>query len=836
MRKSILLFFSFSFLLSISSRAQCVDGNYLKFIEPREGYAPLDMVCIRVLKKDIWVSVEDGQGHEYLKLIPSGILYFQAGGSLGRHLIVIKDKKGRIVDKASFKVDCHTLLEDESLFYQDMLKTLCWNLTRNLPYSSVFLNKKNYCLFASSLQAHTEIVKALRYFSPETKQAPEFYGDFQEKNGMIWSRIIPAGAPSPDEKNDTLAGYRVIKNSGNYRFERSLFSSDAEYLYIESLFYAWQSSGDKEWMSRYLPHAIKALDYLFHAAGKASPGSVLVKGVFRPERSNMINSDEKNLLCRKNYPNHLPVYSGIMTGDNTGIAYASMLLAQMLEATGNKAEAEKFRNKGRELMEQIIQSSWHQSFLLPFVSKDTSFCTRLTIDGTFPLSCVNTFFLARNKDYEKNTAIVRAYLSLKDHLPPSSPGEWYTVYPPYKQTISGIPPWESLNGGVSPLIAGQLALGAFDCGMERYAIDILKRVYFLAGRKNGYLYGIYRGTMFSAPERKFSLIDLRNYVNADIGKGSPVIPGWDEKNDNELKNFPTDTQVFHHIPFFIANPDSNQHRACIALSYAGPYKTVTCIDIHQKAASLYLLHACAGHQTAGYMIITYEDHSTYTDVIGPGKVAPWNCPDSTASGEFPFRIAWKGNNAYYRTTGVGVYGLNNPFPEKEISHLELIANQGESRWYVLGITLSDAPVYLPPAETSDEIPSSCAAAVITEALINGMAGIKDEGVTFSRSIISPHWLFDSINYAKVFVRYEASDGYSGYIYQYVPDEKRMILSFSGSGNHTIIRLPLPEGLTIDRVYLNGELKNSTLETTGTSSYCRIVSEKYGPGRLIVYLK
>ena len=45
-----------------------------------------------------------------------------------------------------------------------------------------------------------------------------------------------------------------------------------------------------------------------------------------------------------------------------------------------------------------------------------------------------------------------------------------------------------MNGGISPLLAGELAKGAFDHGMEAYGVDILERLWTLSQRDGGYLH------------------------------------------------------------------------------------------------------------------------------------------------------------------------------------------------------------------------------------------------------------------------------------------------------------------------------------------------------------
>jgi hypothetical protein len=63
--------------------------------------------------------------------------------------------------------------------------------------------------------------------------------------------------------------------------------------------------------------------------------------------------------------------------------------------------------------------------------------------------------------------------------------EWYSIDPPFPPGSFGMAegkgeqPGEYVNGGLMPLVGGELARGAFRVGAERYGFDILSRYHFL---------------------------------------------------------------------------------------------------------------------------------------------------------------------------------------------------------------------------------------------------------------------------------------------------------------------------------------------------------------------
>jgi hypothetical protein len=63
-----------------------------------------------------------------------------------------------------------------------------------------------------------------------------------------------------------------------------------------------------------------------------------------------------------------------------------------------------------------------------------------------------------------------------------------------------------MNGGVTSIVAGELAHGAFMHGYEVYGIDILTRMLTLSNKTRGYLHCTYRGEMPELPERNFLVL------------------------------------------------------------------------------------------------------------------------------------------------------------------------------------------------------------------------------------------------------------------------------------------------------------------------------------------
>jgi hypothetical protein len=82
----------------------------------------------------------------------------------------------------------------------------------------------------------------------------------------------------------------------------------------------------------------------------------------------------------------------------------------------------------------------------------------------------------------------------------------------------------------------------------------------------------------------------------------------------------------------------------------------------------------------------------------------------------------------------------SPHPDLEIASLEFNSLSARSRWLILAVTLTDAPVFFVPYDDlSTGIPDGWNGSVLY-ALFEGLAGIKDKGAAFSKTALTPRWL------------------------------------------------------------------------------------------------
>ena len=111
--------------------------------------------------------------------------------------------------------------------------------------------------------------------------------------------------------------------------------------------------------------------------------------------------------------------------------------------------------------------------------------------------------------------------------------------------------------------------------------------------------------------------------------------------------------------------------------------------------------------------------------------------------------------------GVCWAAVDNPNPRKEISKLIFHAPLEGGIYAVIGVTLANRPHYVSPKGESFGGPDNWAAATGMAALVEGLAGIKNEGLAYRTVDLSPRWTSANIDSARVTVALPASNAYVG---------------------------------------------------------------------------
>jgi hypothetical protein len=777
------------------------------------------------------IEVLDGEGETYFAADIDRTLELIVGGALGNHLVLLSDFDGVILDKLAFAVDCRTSIDDESGRYKALLDMLYHTMINewNREASVYRYQGKDYHVFVGWLRDHVHTLKGMKYFYPELKSGIDLYADSQRDDGMIWDNYTYSW--TEDEGSYWVQRFRYgdfvrVSEEDRRLFTRIPVENDVEYLFIEGIYHTWKATGDDAWMKTMLDKALKALEYSRTDPLRWSDKFQLLKRGYTIDTWDFQNDEDAAISVGPgNVPDPMVITEdytrfGIMFGDNTGMAASCRFLAEMLEYAGRNDEAKKIRQFGKGLQERVDQISWNGRFYRHHVPEEEGLKRDLGVDEAEQVSLSNAYSLNRNITREQAVEIIKTYRRIRQEMPESSPGEFYTIFPPFNKGYdSHGSKWNYMNGGVTSIVAGELARGAFEHGFENYGVDILNRIMDLARRTDNYLHCTYRGKMPEEPKRNFSTLDLREIANADFwGETIDGVMGWTNEGDNDLRSFPVGKQIFENIPFDIIDPANNDRKACLGISSERGYAKSAVLPVGQKAKSIYFLHTTGIHDYAGRITLIYDDGDTFADEIGPGKIQNWWYPSNPVERlqMHNLKVAWRGSNARSDRIGVCVYGLNNPYPEKTIKEIRFDAAHNGARWMMLGVTVSDHEVYFTPDIISTGIPDNWGAAAVVYALVEGLVGVKDLGVAMNHVLIAPRWPAAGTKKASATIKYEASGGYTSYDYRI--NENNIELDFTGNAERWDLELLIPSDREIKGVYWNDQETSFTLKTVEQSKY------------------
>ncbi len=795
------------------------------FWEPLE----LGHLVVKRAPRTARCELYDGKGLLYASLRARTGARFRVRGATGSHCAKLLSPSGGLLGKAEFSVRAHTRILCSKSPYGELARRV-ENLLLATPRRRWMLRGKPRLMFVGWGRDHVHTLKAMKFFEADVTSGLDYWLETQEPNGMFWDCLHgnPTGT-APCWFGEALGdGFFRYEEDGRIIVRRIPVEADCEFLYAEGVWQAWKASGDDDWMRLQIPRLEKALRYNTSHRDRWSRRHGLVRRSFCMDSWDFANPHFCAGDKRRLNPGD-PQF--LFHGDNSGLYSFYRRLAEMHDCAGNirragvlraaaaglrlRANSRLFfgRTYGHMIPEKLEPQAVYD--LVGDERKRLSLSLGYTINRGLPTHAMSV-------------KILREFRSRGHRKARSNFAEWFAMDPPYTEAQwpgcakEGAPPGDYMNGGISPIVAGELARAAFEHGMEEYGADILRRVWDLTERDGGRLHDTYvqapRNPVL--PRAQFCHLDLRSAANRGLRHGAcPGVTAWTGEGDNDMRGLPVGHRKFGVIRFDVISPGANSGRAVVHLP------PNACADIPARgvcAKSLYFLHAFSGTALAGETVavydIKYEDGTSAEVAVGMQReVAGWWNPTWPGAREPSHaRIAWRGPNPQWRDVGVTMFGWNNPDPEKPICRVHARSLRGD--FLLLAISASDQPVAFEARIRSGGIPECWAHAAVYHAIAEGLAGVVDEGRAFDRVCISPRWAATGARQADVCLHYPASDACCAYSYKHDPRRKRITLEFAGDFGAAALRCLLPSGCSASEVVEGKRPLTFKRERVGNSSY------------------
>jgi hypothetical protein len=331
------------------------------------------------------------------------------------------------------------------------------------------------------IRDHGDMLRAGRYFLEDATSAVQHFADTQSVRGRIFDYVSTFPEKLPCERENWTKYVRVP------------VEADVEYRFVKAAFLAWQASGEDDWIQALLPRLEKALEYILSHDWYWDPEKELVKRAYTMDTWDFAYTAGAHDWLQ--FQINEDTFWGILHGDNSGYYEAFRIMAYLYARFGDPDRARRWKDRAASLRERMNALCWNGTFYTHFV--------KLTpveipgVDESAQLSLSNPMDVNRGvADVEMATSIIQEYQRRRRET--DAFAEWFSMDPPFPDGIFGdekLVGGAYVNGGIMPLVGGELAKAAFDHGFEEYGVDILTRYHALISEKQeSYLWYFPDGT------------------------------------------------------------------------------------------------------------------------------------------------------------------------------------------------------------------------------------------------------------------------------------------------------------------------------------------------------
>lgn len=313
------------------------------------------------------------------------------------------------------------------------------------------------------IRDHGDMMRGFRHFESDLTSAVQHFADTQAASGRIFDYVTTFPEKPPCERENWTKYVRVP------------VEADVEYRFVKAAYLAWQASGEDVWMVRLLPNLERALRYITTHPWYWDARQALVKRAYTIDTWDFAYTAGRHEWLQFQITDD--TYWGFMHGDNSGYYEAFRLMALLHRRVGDRRIADDWDRRASDLRIATNQVCWNGRFYTHFVK-----LTPVTISGVdedAQLSLSNPMAINRGvADHAQAVSIIREYQRRGSEG--RAFAEWFSIDPPFPDGIFGderLVAGAYVNGGILPLVGGELARAAFEHGFEAYGVDILERYF-----------------------------------------------------------------------------------------------------------------------------------------------------------------------------------------------------------------------------------------------------------------------------------------------------------------------------------------------------------------------
>jgi hypothetical protein len=326
------------------------------------------------------------------------------------------------------------------------------------------------------IRDYSDMMRAFRFWEKDLFSVVEHFAETQSRDGWLFDYFTMTPEKVPCEKENWAKYVRVP------------VEADVEYRFVKAVYLAWQASGDDVWLREMLPHADKALRYVMNSPQRWEPRLRLVKRAYTIDTWDFDYTAGRHPWL--NFRITGDTYWGLMHGDQSGYYEAFVLMSRLSRHLGRRAQAEEWARTALNFRRRANTRCFDErrGYYTHFVKLNP--CRIKGVNASAQLSLSNPMDINRGlAGRDRARRIIKEYR--RRGRTTGAFAEWFSIDPPFPDGIFGdekIVGGAYCNGGIMPLVGGELARAAFENGEERYAADQLLRYEALTRCGESYLW------------------------------------------------------------------------------------------------------------------------------------------------------------------------------------------------------------------------------------------------------------------------------------------------------------------------------------------------------------
>ncbi|MBZ5496380.1 MAG: hypothetical protein LAP85_08255 [Acidobacteriia bacterium] len=318
------------------------------------------------------------------------------------------------------------------------------------------------------IRDHGDMMRTFRYFERDVTSAIRHFSETQAESGRIFDYFTTFPEKLPSERENWTKYVRVP------------VEADVEYRFVKAAWLAWQATGDDAWIRQLMPRMEKALAYITSHPWYWDRIRGLVKRAYTIDTWDFAYTAGRHDWLQFQITDD--TFWGILHGDNSGYYQAFLIMAALWRRFGEQARAGEWEARAATLRDNLNRICWNGRFYTHFVKITDAVIPG--VDEAEQLSLSNPMDINRGAaTHEQAVSILREYQRRRDER--RAFAEWFSIDPPFPDGVFGderLVRGAYCNGGIMPLVGGELARAALGHGFEAYGVDILRRYFDLVSK------------------------------------------------------------------------------------------------------------------------------------------------------------------------------------------------------------------------------------------------------------------------------------------------------------------------------------------------------------------